>query len=182
MSVDTEARPAVPAEDPYAVRDRLQDELQEAQRDVARLNTEVGEVHDLLTAQIERLQAEVARQTQRADDAETAHQHDIEVIGRTLIDEADNRDWCDEYDRVINNLNGSLRKELPLRSKSWTVTVKVSYVTDFTVEATSREQAEDIISGAELNRTWRVTSPFLDDAISQDGTYGHDIDILITDD
>lgn len=43
------------------------------------------------------------------------HAEDMETIGEALIEEAEARGWCSEYDDVISNLNDKLNGELPLR-------------------------------------------------------------------
>lgn len=48
---------------------------------------------------------------------------DIETIGNALLSEAENRDWCSEYDTFVDHLNCNLRQSaLPTRQTTWTFT------------------------------------------------------------
>ena len=97
-----------------------------------------------LTAGIERDDAKDARIKR-----ETMHHKDIQTIGEALIEMAEDKDWCSEYDEFINELNGNLYVELPSRRRNYDVTIKVkrevyAYVT-VQVEATSEEDAQEIV-------------------------------------
>ena len=87
----------------------------------------------------------------RVEEARDLHRSDIATIGETLMDEADKREWCDEYDSIVQGLNRHLHVELPLRKREYTVTVNVQVV--ITVEATdeddARSEARDIARDAE---------------------------------
>lgn len=77
------------------------------------------------------------------------HERDIATIGRTLIEQAESREgessdgrWCDQYDRVISELNAHLSVELPLRRRQYTVTVPISVT--ISVTAGNEESAFDL--------------------------------------
>ncbi len=76
----------------------------EMAEEMRRLHTEV----ETLTTKVNDLTAEIAVVRQR-------HAADIERIGERLMQEADERDWCDEYDRVVDSLNRNLTIGLPSR-------------------------------------------------------------------
>lgn len=73
----------------------------------------------------------------------------LEIIGDRLISESDHRGWCDEFDRIIDEVNESLpgNFQLPTRERDyeveWTeyVTVQVSCST--TVRARNQIDAVD---------------------------------------
>jgi hypothetical protein len=77
-------------------------------------------------AELERLREEatglrrtVADLRARLADAEQAHHGDIAAVGARLLEEAEARDWCGEYDEVVDSLNAVLRVPLPLRVRAW---------------------------------------------------------------
>lgn len=185
MTVIDDQLGLIDAEDPTASKEVLT----EARREIERLTA-------ALTAKDEALQQQVIRangaeqavgvQRTRAEAAERAvevvqeaHRGDIALIGATLLEEADEREWCDEYDRVINGMNEGLNIKLPIRLRQFTVSARVTFEQDFTVEAHTLEEAEQLVEEAETNRSWRVTSPFISPNIGQSGTYGHSIGIEI---
>lgn len=78
------------------------------------------------TTHLERLQEEatglrrtVADLRARLADAEQAHHGDIAAVGARLLEEAEARNWCSEYDEVVDSLNAVLRVPLPLRVRAW---------------------------------------------------------------
>lgn len=66
---------------------------------------------------------DTTRLRQRLRAAEDAHRADIAAIGQALIAEADERDWCTEYDDFVERLNEKLNVELAIRMKAWEVIV-----------------------------------------------------------
>lgn len=55
---------------------------------------------------------------ERSDITERAHRA-VGIIGQRLLDEADKRNWCDEFDTIIDEVNDELPSpfELPVRKK-----------------------------------------------------------------
>jgi hypothetical protein len=53
------------------------------------------------------------------------HRSDIAAIGQRLLDEADDRGWCDEYDTVVDELNKLLTVPLPTRERDFEVEIEV---------------------------------------------------------
>ena len=84
---------------------------------------------------------------QRFDEFQRQAYRAIEIIGERLISESDRRGWCDEFDRIIEEVNGELPGPfaLPEREKeyevSWTETVMVSIDRSVTVRARNRDDA-----------------------------------------
>lgn len=66
------------------------------------------------------LTAQVATVREQKRAAEQAHENDIALIGERLQAEAEQRNWCSEYDDVVEGLNRSLTKPLPVRSRTYT--------------------------------------------------------------
>lgn len=81
------------------------------------------------------------------------HVADIATIGEKLIGEANDRDWCEEYDTIVEELNGDLHITLPVREREFTV--EVSVVLTITVnakdEADAREKAGQIADEVEAS-------------------------------
>lgn len=71
----------------------------------------------------------------------------LEIIGERLIQESEDRGWCDEFDRIISEVNESLPGPfaLPEREKeyevSWTETVMVRIDRSITVRARNVDEA-----------------------------------------
>lgn len=68
--------------------------------------------------------------------ATDAHSRDIATIGRALLEEAEDRDWCDEFDTAVAALNEHLTIELPERTRMFSVDIpfKAVYYGTYTVE------------------------------------------------
>ena len=179
MTVTDDQLELIDAEDPTAIP-RMREELRELRLDVARLNTEVGDVHTQLRVAVqrrdeERLAKEAAQREARA--IEVAHHKDIEIIGSVLIDEAESRDWCDDYDHIIGRMNNRLTVELPMREKSHTVEIIVSYRVEVEVLATSQENAEDQIANASTSTSWSPSLPFVEGDIELVSSYAYSVDV-----
>lgn len=75
----------------------------------------------------------------------------IQIIGDRLNEEAEERDWCEEFDRIVADVNESLHPlgyELPVREREYTVEITITgtITTTYThtVTASSPEAAQDI--------------------------------------
>jgi hypothetical protein len=85
-------------------------------------------------------------------DAQEVHQRDVARIGEVLLREAKQREWCQDYDDVVEELNQRLTVALPGRARAWDVsfdvqvTVRVERARD---EGQAREQAADIADAIE---------------------------------
>ncbi len=87
---------------------------------------------------------------QRFGKAET----DWNILSERLNEEANDRDWCEEYDTIVTELNGCFTVfELPTRVKSYdvSVTVTATYYTTVTVEATSEDDAREQVDNMDTD-------------------------------
>ena len=94
-----------------------------------------------------------ARLRRELADARNKHIKDIEIIGEALLREAERRNWCSEYDEVVDNINARLSVPLPERNQersytvtwteTYTVTVPRSYMTDALDADAAIEHAEN---------------------------------------
>lgn len=148
------------------------DPIAELRAEVTKLDTE--------------LRQELARETERADRAERdlsalrdRHRGDIALIGSVLMEEANDREWCDEYDRVIERLNDRLSVQLPVREKNHQVEISVTYRYDVQVLATDQEEAEDIIGGLSMAQHWSPGLPFSDDRVELDSSYAYGVEVEV---
>lgn len=78
----------------------------------------------------------------------------IQAIGDRLITESNDRNWCSEFDEIIDNVNDSLPGwlKLPLREReyevTWTETYYVTVSRSETVTARNEEHAVELIEDA----------------------------------
>lgn len=72
-----------------------------------------------------------------------AHANDIERIGTALLAEAEQRGWCDDYDRFVEELNERLSKQLEVRTRDYDVEVEYNVTVRRTINASSYEDARD---------------------------------------
>jgi len=104
--------------------------------------TDVIEEQPTLELQIERLKASVSYWEDRYNQEAARHRADIAIIGERLIFEADQRGWCEQYDKVIEDLNAKLHVELPARAREYEVSVSFLVHMNVTVTADSPEEAQ----------------------------------------
>lgn len=102
--------------------------------------------------------SEVARLQRRLTAAEgnvAAGKEAISIIGGRLIEEANNRGWCSDYDRIIENVNSEVASgwELPKRNNeftvTWTETFTVTVNRSGTYTASDEDAAMEIAQGEE---------------------------------
>jgi hypothetical protein len=92
---------------------------------------------------VERTQTSL-RETQRLHDLSmNKHVADIERIGQRLIEESNDRGWCNEFDEIIEEMNVDLNVPLPVREKDFelSVTFTVTGSRSVTVRAASLDDA-----------------------------------------
>jgi hypothetical protein len=149
-----------------------EDPIAELRAEVTKLDTE--------------LRQELARETERADRAERelhalqeTHRGDIALIGSVLMSEADDRDWCDDYDRVIERINDRVSVRLPERIKNYSIDIRVSYEFTVDVEAHNQEEAEGIVGDLTKSTNWTPSLPFSDDRVRAGGTYAHGTEVEV---
>lgn len=75
------------------------------------------------------------------------HKKDIDYIGRCLIDQANERGWCNLYDDFVNELNGHILYSLPVRHRDYLVTFDMNVSLEIIVEASSEDEARELAEG-----------------------------------
>lgn len=79
------------------------------------------------------------------------HIKDIKMIGDALIKEADERDWCDIYDKFISNLNSKLCIDLESREREYVVSATYLLKVSTTITARNIDDANDKAAELELD-------------------------------
>lgn len=75
----------------------------------------------------------------------------LQIVGQRLLDEAEQRGWCAEFDEIIDDVNSELPAgfELPTRVRNFVVEVTVTgthtTTTTVTVEAKSEDEAQSMV-------------------------------------
>lgn len=87
---------------------------------------------------------------------------DIDLIGSMLENEAENRNWCNEYDQFIDQFNGEAKiAHIEPREKEYDVTIDVTVTMTVpvttSVTARSAEDAESIVG--------ELASSYIDDSL-----------------
>ena len=98
-------------------------------------------------------QATIARLEEQLRTARRHHQEDIDKIGERLIQEAEEHEWCGQYDAVIHDLNRGLHVELPIREHEYAVTGTWTVTVPFTryYTASDADAAVEMASDAEVS-------------------------------
>jgi len=115
------------------------------------INPGIGEVIAALNNEALRLDRVEAENRKMRDDRDRA----LGVIGMRLIEEAENRGWCTEFDEIIDEVNAALPDgwELPERKREFTIEIEVTgtirTTTSVTVEAKTEDEAREMIDDGE---------------------------------
>lgn len=132
----------------------------------------VGKLFALYASEANHVEAWVKRYEESREEAMRA----IRRIGNRLIEEAESRSWCSEFDEIIDDVNTDLPGwlQLPERTREFEVTWTESYTVtvrrSISVEAKSEEQACDIAAD------WEEADEYeMREAISS-GDYSFDCD------
>ena len=100
------------------------------------------------TVELDSLRAEVTSLNARLDSAVALNRKysaDAALIGSDLLDEAESRDWCGDYDNWVDDLNSRLSViKLPTREKDFDVTLTYTVNVYTTVTARDSSHAVDI--------------------------------------
>lgn len=78
----------------------------------------------------------------RLNEAQRRHRADIATIGDCLLSEAEDRQWCSDYDDIVEKLNANLYGDLPVRKRDYTV--RVSVQVDIDVSAANEDEAREL--------------------------------------
>lgn len=100
---------------------------------------DVRQLHEQITVLTERLKLA----QQMTSEARRNHQADIEWIGQKLMSEAEQRDWCDQYDKFVEEVNNQLHVELPTRYIDYTAEIRIT-VSYTALPSQSHDIANDI--------------------------------------
>ena len=117
--------------------------------------TDIQELRDLYHAEmlkvhtreelIDKLRADINRHNEVNRDRRREHESDIQIIGDALLYEADQRSWCDDYDKFVAGVNQQLKVPLPQRESEWTVTLTYSVTVTRNFMATDRSAAIELM-------------------------------------
>lgn len=77
------------------------------------------------------------------NDAVSKHRADIAKIAEYLHEEAESRNWCDEYDEFLAAVNKRLVFPLPEFEREWDVSATITITGTVRVSALSADEAED---------------------------------------
>jgi hypothetical protein len=87
----------------------------------------------------------------RVDEALRQAHEITRIVGQRLLDEAELRNWCEEFDTIIDEVNEQLPEnfQLPTRKRMFRVEVEVTgtHTTTYTVEveASSSDEAYELV-------------------------------------
>ena len=107
-----------------------------------------------LTAHYAREAINTEEWVKKYDDIRTDATRAIAMIGERLITESNDRNWCGEFDEIIDDVNNALPMwlQLPTREREyevrWTETYTVTVCRSTTVTARNEEQACNIAADA----------------------------------
>ena len=74
----------------------------------------------------------------------TNHENDIRIIGEALIAEAEDRGWCNDFDKWVEKVNNRLHLELPTRQREFAVTATYSVTIKQSVYAVDEDSAIEV--------------------------------------
>jgi hypothetical protein len=95
-----------------------------------------------LEAALERSNGMLRTAQAQADAAWARHRDDVRKIGAALLEEASERNWCEDYDEWVAKLNPSLSVRLEEREREFNVEVHLETWATREVLARNREEAE----------------------------------------
>jgi len=79
----------------------------------------------------------------------------LSVVGEMLLNEAENRDWCSEYDTFVDKVNDRLGDEvLQRRARPWSVEFRVTITTTATDSDMATENAESMLESVLSDGNW----------------------------
>lgn len=129
-------------------------------------HAEMLKVHELEQS-TERMLVDRNAALQTRNNYRRQHEEDIQLIGDSLLYEADQRSWCDDYDKFVAGLNQQLTVKLPERETEWTVTLTYSVIVTRNLMATDRAAAIEMMEG-EFDLT---------DQMHMDSDYNFDVNL-----
>ena len=103
------------------------------------------------------------------DASRTNHAEDIALIGERLIEESDERNWCEEFDEIIDDINVRLHADLPIRRKEFEVRVNYSVYASSSVTVTARNEDDAVASVRDNFDSYIDVMEGIQDSISYGG-------------
>ena len=126
----------------------------DAQVAEVKASEEVGIITDL-QAQVARLTGErdtlthaLTRANERFDQRDNEFRDSIDTIGARLLQEAEGRNWCSEFNDIVEEVNGDLPVyKLPMREQEYDVEVEVEgrmrTIVRLRITAVSQDEADE---------------------------------------
>ena len=102
------------------------------------------------------------------DDQKQKHIEDIQTIGDRLIEESNERNWCEEFDDIIEQVNQKMHIPLAPRKQDFEVTVYVTVSVSQEVTVTARNEDEAL----QLVKDNPMEFVDVDDALYEELRYG----------
>ena len=108
---------------------------------------------DLLQTQLTGSDSQVISLRDQLATAHRNHEEDMQRVGSRLIQEANDRDWCEVYDGIVDEINRYLHVPLETRTRDWRVTGTWTITVPFsrTVTARSEDDATSIVEDMEVD-------------------------------
>lgn len=78
------------------------------------------------------------------------HKQDVRIISEELIKEANERGWCNEYDKFVDRINNRLVQTLETREKEYVVSATYLLKVSTTITARDIDDANDKAAEMEL--------------------------------
>lgn len=129
----------------------------------AQVNQELLNRNNYLARRVDDLVSQLQQKANELEDARRNHKQDIRIIGERLIEVANDRDLCSDYDDVVDDVNERLYVKLPVRERDFAVSVTI------------------IVKVRDEDEARREVSHFLEQENSLDG-YSFSIDAIERDD
>ena len=107
--------------------------------------------YEHVRAERDAVKARLDAATQSVERVQAWYDRDIEIIFERLIEEAENRNWCSEYDSIVDDLDRRTHAYLPRRANDFTVTYSVPVTV--TISVTARD------ADAALAQAWDQLGP-----------------------
>ena len=151
--------------------------VRELEADVARLNAlNVSQATsiDSLNADITRRREENTRLREQLTESREHHRADVAHVGQALLEKAEYKGWCDEFDTFVDETNTGMHVDLPVRDYEFEVTWNETYTV--TVERSTTVRAhnyDDAIEAAQDEDTGEADSGDLVAAV-RNGSYSFD--------
>lgn len=82
---------------------------------------EIKTINEYWQSIVESSKQRIEQLNQDLDKSRSNHRGDISKIGTRILQEADDRDWCDEFDDIISDLNENLTVPLQRRTRTYKV-------------------------------------------------------------